>query len=80
MEEVPRSAVDVCDARRDGLLVEGVDELVVHLVGRSTLHKKDSDCLDCIHLISRADRKSQVRQCLGFCLADSKANEDQNQL
>ena len=27
---------------------------------------------------NRADRKSQVRQCLGFCSADSSADEDHN--
>ena len=31
-EEVPGAAVDAGDALRDGLLVERVDELVVHLV------------------------------------------------
>ena len=29
-----------------------------------------------LFIIPRADRKSQVRQYLGFCSADSKANED----
>ena len=30
--------------------------------------------------MSRADRKSQVKQCFGFYTADSEANKDKNQL
>ena len=54
-------------------------ELIQYSLGEAKMGKTkavaDANTL-LIELIIRADRKSQVMKCLGFCSADSKADED----